>query len=411
MKSITIALKDLTRSFRSTFALVFMFGIPLIVTGMFYLMFGNIKSEDTVNIAATKVVIANLDQGTTETGQLGKTIENALSGKNLSGIMEVSTVASQEQALQMVNSGSAGAAIIIPADFSKSFTDPEKTVDVSFVSDPTLTIGPQIVKSVLRQILDVYSGIKITIAEAMKQSGGMDQQQITALVQQYMAGMQFGTESSSLVDLKTPTAAPQKNMLATMVGSIMAGMMIFFAYFTGANTANSILREDEEGTLQRLFTTPTSQAEVLRGKFMAVGLTVLVQVIVLMVAARLLFGIEWGALSNLVLCVIGLVLTASSFGILACSLLKTTKQSGVIFGGLLTVTGMLGMINIFTGNPQGSPLGIVPLFTPQGWVARAVLSTMSGDSLMKILPFFLGMVVLSIVFFILGVWRFQKRFA
>ena len=41
MKAIDIALKDLTRSFRSAFAVIFMFGVPLLMTGMFYLMFGN----------------------------------------------------------------------------------------------------------------------------------------------------------------------------------------------------------------------------------------------------------------------------------------------------------------------------------------------------------------------------------
>ena len=40
MKILDIALKDMTRSFRSMFALIFMFGIPLLMTGMFYFMFG-----------------------------------------------------------------------------------------------------------------------------------------------------------------------------------------------------------------------------------------------------------------------------------------------------------------------------------------------------------------------------------
>ena len=46
MKIIDIALKDLTRSMRSTFAILFMFGVPLLVTGMFYFMFGNIFGGD-----------------------------------------------------------------------------------------------------------------------------------------------------------------------------------------------------------------------------------------------------------------------------------------------------------------------------------------------------------------------------
>ena len=39
MKILDLAIKDLKRSFRSVFAVLFMFGIPLLMTGMFYFMF------------------------------------------------------------------------------------------------------------------------------------------------------------------------------------------------------------------------------------------------------------------------------------------------------------------------------------------------------------------------------------
>ena len=41
MKAWDVALKDMTQSFRSMFAVVFMFGIPILVTGMFYFMLGS----------------------------------------------------------------------------------------------------------------------------------------------------------------------------------------------------------------------------------------------------------------------------------------------------------------------------------------------------------------------------------
>ena len=64
MKILDIALKDMTRSFRSTFALIFMFGVPLLMTGMFYFMFGGgAKSDQGFSVPVTKVVVANLDQG------------------------------------------------------------------------------------------------------------------------------------------------------------------------------------------------------------------------------------------------------------------------------------------------------------------------------------------------------------
>ena len=63
MKILDIALKDLTRSFRSAFAIIFMFGVPLLVTGMFYLMFGSMADNGGFNLPRTKVIIANMDQG------------------------------------------------------------------------------------------------------------------------------------------------------------------------------------------------------------------------------------------------------------------------------------------------------------------------------------------------------------
>ena len=63
MKALDIALKDLTRSFRSAFAVVFMFGVPLLVTGMFYFMFGNVTENAGFKLPRTKVIIANMDQG------------------------------------------------------------------------------------------------------------------------------------------------------------------------------------------------------------------------------------------------------------------------------------------------------------------------------------------------------------
>ena len=46
MKAWNVALKDLTQSFRSMFAVVFMFGIPILVTGMFYFMLGSAGEDD-----------------------------------------------------------------------------------------------------------------------------------------------------------------------------------------------------------------------------------------------------------------------------------------------------------------------------------------------------------------------------
>jgi ABC-type transport system involved in multi-copper enzyme maturation permease subunit len=202
-------------------------------------------------------------------------------------------------------------------------------------------------------------------------------------------------------------------MLLSIITPIMGGMMIFYAFFTGASTAQSILKEEEERTLPRLFTTPTPQATILSGKLLAVFLTVSVQVIVLIIAARLIFRIQWGDFISVALVALGIVFSASSFGVFVNSFLKNTKQGGVLFGGVLTVTGMLGMISIFAiGSPAASQMGdTVSLLVPQGWAVRGLMQSMSGEPLSDLLVTSLVLLAWSATFFSIGVWRFNRRYA
>jgi ABC-2 type transport system permease protein len=432
MKILDIALKDLTRSFRSAFALIFMFAVPLLVTGMFYFMFGSMTTNDGgFELPRTKVVIVNLDEGSEQfksgmanmpaamqSGSLGELVVTSLQGENFANLLDVTLAADAAAAHQMVDRQEAGVAIILPADFSASFADAAGTTQIELYQDPTLTIGPAIVRSVLSQFIDGFSGVKIAVNTALKEAeaGKVDYAQIGTIVQDYMAAAlpQEGSTAQALLDVQSTaaTSTASKNQLALMIGGIMGGMMIFYAFFTGASTAQSIIREDEEGTLSRLFTTPTSQATVLGGKFLGVALTVLVQVTVLVIAARLVFKIEWGALLPLSLTIIGLVATASAFGIFVNAFVKNTKQAGVVYGGLMTVTGMIGMIDVFTGNPGGaSRFGNLPLLMPQGWVERSLIQTMQGATVAQIWPYLALMFIGSTALFTVGVWRFQKRYA
>jgi ABC-2 type transport system permease protein len=265
--------------------------------------------------------------------------------------------------------------------------------------------------------MDGLAGIKIAIDLATDELDQAEQAQIGRVVQEYMdaASMQSEDLSDTLLDVRSPSAAPQaEGTLVRIVGPIMGGMMIFYAFYTGTASAQSILREEEERTLPRLFTTPTSQATILSGKFLAVFLTVIVQISVLLAAARLLFGVRWGAFPSLAILVVGTVASASSFGIFVNSLLKDTKQGGVIFGGLLTVTGMVGMIRIFglnAASSTASAINTVSLLAPQGWAVLGLLASMNVQPFSEVLLSSLGLLAWSAAFFAIGVWRFRRRYA
>ena len=428
MKAVDIALKDLTRSFRSAFAIVFMFGVPLLMTGMFYLIFGNSASGD-LQLPRTTVIIANLDEGgfrfqTSEKNfpggkkarTLGELVVNVLQSDELADLIQVSLVPSAESARAAVDRQAAQVAVIIPADFSKKFADPNKQSTIEFYQDPTLTIGPDIIRSILNRFMDGMAGIKIALNVFLDEAAQGDIPLAGQVVQQYVDSSLVQTKdlAAALLDTRPSTAAAPRrdeSLLLRVVGPIMAGMMIFYAFFTGASTAQSILKEEEERTLPRLFTTPTPRAVILSGKFLSVFLTVLVQVIVLLVAARLIFRIQWGELAPLSLAAAGIIFCAASFGICINSFLKNARQGGVVFGVFITLTGMLGMLSIMTsGSPTASEVGTVSLLVPQGWAVRGLVATMNGAQLAELAPTVLVLVAWGIVFFAVGVWRFNRRY-
>jgi len=427
MKILDIALKDMKRSFRSAFALVFMFGVPLVMTGMFYLMFGNTSnSPQGFSVPVTKVVVANLDAGGPafdaikgqftggqQANSMGDIILATLQDKGFANLLDITLADSAEAARTEVDSQKAGVALIIPADFSQQFSDLNGQATIELYKDPTLTIGPSIVQSILSQFMDTISGAKIAVNVYISQTGSTNKAQIGQVISQYTASITNSDPTSALLNIQPTTTTSQPvNMLVTIVAPIMGWLTIFYAFYTGASTAQSILREDEEGTLPRLFTTPTSHSTILGGKFLAVGLTVLVQMTVLLILGRLLFGISWGALLPLALVTVGTMLAAATFGIFINSLLKSTKQAGLIFGGLLTLLGIVGGLPVFAaGTSSVDTLAKVSLIEPVGWAVQGLLKVMKGSQVQELLLTFGVLAAWSIAFFVIGVLRFQKKYA
>jgi hypothetical protein len=135
--------------------------------------------------------------------------------------------------------------------------------------------------------------------------------------------------------------------------------------------------------------------------------------IVLLLLGYLIFDIYWGDILPVTIITVGSIVAASAFGIFVMSLFKNTKQSGIILGSILVVTGLLGMIKIFTmGGISGSQWKEnVSLFVPQGWAIRGLLQVMNGANITEILFTFGVLTAISVALLTIGIIRFQKRYA
>jgi ABC-2 type transport system permease protein len=429
VKVIDIALKDLQRSLRSVTALIFMFVIPLMVTGMFYFMFGNIAQNGEFSLQRVRVVIANLDEGgprlhlsgknvpgDLQANTLGELVVEVLQSEDLAKLIEASLAPDAASAKALVDQQQAGVAIIIPPDFSHQFADTEGQAVLEFYQDPTLSLGPGIIRSILSQFLDGMAGVNIAADIAIEQTQEDGSGLVGEVIQRYMSSFfaQDDDLAQSMLTVSLPKTDAQQNSnpLVALIGPIMGGMMIFFAFYTGTSSSESILREEEECTLPRLFTTPTSLTTILGGKFLAVFLTVMVQVATLLTAARMIFHIEWGNFFAVAIVAVGIIFSASSTGIFINSCIKSTQQGGIIFGGVLTVSGMLGMIRTLAPNSLGvEKLGnSVSLLVPQGWAVKGLLQAMDGAGVLGVLFPSVILLLWSAVFFIVGVHRFSHRY-
>lgn len=414
MNILFVALKDLKRVFRSVFALIMMFGAPLLIAGLLYFAFGSMMNGgNTFTLAQTRVVIANLDQASSSGSafKAGEMLVSFLENKDLADLLKLTMVSDEMQARSAVDQQQADVALIIPANFTQAALTSGQNAAVVLYQDPTLTIGPGIVKDLVNHFMDGFSGAKIAAkvsADAARSSA--DPQLSERASKQYASYLQSSDHGTAL-HLNSPAGqTEQANSRMLMIGPIMAGMMILFVFFMAANGAESIIREQEEGTLARLFTTPTSASTILSGKFLGIFVTLIIQVAVLLTASAFLFHISWGKPLSVLMATFGLLLAATGFGVMLMSFIKSTRQAGVILGGVLTLTAMVGGL-ITNGIPNvPKVMDTIALSMPQGWAMLAWKLSLAGNDARTLLPSTIVLILLGCIFFAIGLAQFRKRF-
>ena len=409
MKVLDIAFKDIKRSLHSGFGVVMMFIVPIMIPAIIYAAFGSSLTGDTgggFDIAVTRVVVANLDRSGGAYG--GQLVVETLRSDSLAKLFKVTEVDTESAARDQVNTRQADVAVIIPDGFGQS-----GSANIVIYHDPTLTLGPLITKQIIGSLVDYYNGGLIAVQVAAAQTANLQPEQIG---QQYGAWVQSQAQQQQtgqrpLLSVQEPPSKAVNKSSANMLSSMTVGMLVFFAFYTAAVMAQTILKEEEDGTLPRLFTTPTGRAAILGGKFVGIFLMVIVQVTVVMIIASLLFKITWGDPVMVLLSIVGLVICAAGFGLFLLSFIKNTRQAGPMLGGVLTVTAMLGGLYSMTVPNAPAFMDTISLFMPQGWVIRSWKLTLNGGQLIDVLLPVLVAVAIGAVLFGIGTLNFRKRYA
>jgi len=412
---VAIAWKDLRSTMRNVPALAMMLLAPLALAALLGFAFGGGQS---FSLSATKVAVANADTGATPPGaNAGQVIVGVMKSPELKGIITVSDKPSAAAARKSVDDGKAATAVIIPADFSgvifgTSSTAPK--IAIELYENPTQQIGGAITESVVGQALLGFNGARAAAVAASglatangagDRAGKLAQQAAAKYI--HDGGAAAGVSVTQRAP-RLPGGKSTKDVGVT--GTILAGMMIFFMFFGADNVARTILDEDRAGTLPRLFTTPTPRQTILSGKFSSVFVTVTVQAVILLVAGRFIFSIDWGRLDAVAALTLVAAAVASGLALLVISLVRTPAQAGAIGAGVYLVLALLGGNFTGTAAAGGTYAGIQKL-TPNGWLLQGWDAVMRGGGLADIVLNLLVPLGFAVAFFAVAVLRFRKRYA
>ena len=219
------------------------------------------------------------------------------------------------------------------------------------------------------------------------------------------------TEQGYLVQHPEISQTEEKSLKQQIVSGVMASMMIFFTFFTGSYGAQTILEEQEKGTLARMITSPSRLSVILGGKIIGVIVIMLLQMTVLIISSSFLFKINWGDPLKITLAVLTTSAAASGLGLFLMSLVKDTRQAGIVLGGVLTVMGMAG--GLFTGGIENLPpfLDKLKLFTPHGWSSRVWDLAQGNSGVAEMAPDMAVLFAIGLVLFMIGVLLFRRRYS
>ena len=319
-----IAAKDLKLRLRDRS--VFIIGIiaPFILALIFNQVFG--PAADPTNF--------NLQLGITDDdgSQISEAFSEVLSGAESEGLIELTSYSNRESAVAAIEDDEVGAFFYIPAGFGQAVaTGASATIEVVGDIDSSTTTG--IATSFAGRFATAVSTGQLAVVTAADVGG----QQITPdLIASFETDPSNAAQTFEIVD----GTADSKQLDVTTY--FVAGMAVFFLFFTVQFGVSGLLEEERDGTLPRLMTAPIARVSVIAGKAILSFVLGLVSMAVLMIAATVLMGADWGApLGAAVLVMAGVASAVGIMGLVA-AVAKTPEGAGNLGSIIAVILGMLG---------------------------------------------------------------------
>lgn len=290
-----IAKKDLLEFIRDHLRLVTFFIMPIFMMIMVGFIFPNQNTLKNLPIGIANQDNQEISQKLVETVSNLKLTENnsAFKAKNYSNLDEIKEGIKKQD----ISGG-----LFIPSDFSKKISQNEQ-VEITVIEDQSNPQISQMVNQILVKLVDGFS----------QQIGLQKINQI--LITRTSVPETSQSAKISAISLMTPIMTKLEgiipgnpNYFEFVAPGIMA-MIVMTAVLTGL--AASVSREKEQGTLDGILISPVSRLTIILGKALSQSIRGLIQGMIVLLLAFLLFGVT--VHGNILLIILLLLLGIFSF--------------------------------------------------------------------------------------------------
>ena len=316
-----------------------------------------------------------------------------------------------DEARQAVEDKEIDGFLAFPADFTEGVlmgygTELEVVADAEAINDRAALHG--LAQAISSQVGSVYVVANATI-ELMIEQGIIapgDTAEIERVIQQLFSGQGGIVAGESLIVYETEKVGEME--AENPSNWTLPGYLVMFVFFSAALSAEAIVRERQNHTLERLLASSVKRGSILGGIFAGTATKGLIQILLFWAVGILAFSTDLGlSPAAVIILSILMVIMSSAFGIMLATLVKTQRSAGSI--AVLTSLALA---------PLGGcwwPLFILPKWmqalakiTPHGWATTGFNKLMLyGADFGAVVPEMLVLVGFTVVFGIIAIWRFR----
>ena len=401
-----IALKDLKLFANDRLALLFAMLFPFLFIILFSFVLSDVGSEDSR--LELHLVTQESEGGLSH--EIIRAVETEDDSQLKPGEPRIVWDKDYDEARQAVEDKELEGFLAFPTDFTEGVsmgygaqlevvTDPQATDTRAALNGLAQTIASRVGS----QQVAANAAIGLLVEQGIARGEFSD---IGEAIQQLFSGQEGIAAEESFLEFETEKVGEMEAENPSNV--VIPGYLVMFVFFTAALSAERIVRERQNHTLERLLASSVKRESILAGIFTSTAAKGLIQISIFWTVGILAFNIDLGlSPTAAIILSILVIIMSSAFGVMLATLVKTERSAGAI--AVLTSLALA---------PLGGcwwPLFTVPKWmqfiakiTPHGWATTGFnkLMVFSAD-FGAVVPEMLALVGFAAVFGIIAVWHFR----